>query len=712
MFSSKRPSVKFIDDKAKALALIQELRHNPIVAVDTEFNPDGSIEIWSLSWAKGVRYVILGKLLKMFKPWFHGQLFVPGSKTKRLRPKLVFQNFKADEPVLVQAGISRTKLRRHFHADIMVMDWFHDENDPKHGLKHQSFKWLGWRRKEYFIKSLKQINNSLFWYCPEGKKQGVVLLPHQIMRDLPKDALKKHSRKEWRELFIEYSGDDAESTIMLYYFHRKYLEKIGCWDVYRNDDRLWTLALMRMEARGLMLDLDMVERIHREVRIDHLRHLHVFKSLAGVPQININSNPQMQHLIFKKLKWPTREDFKTAAGNPSLNQRALAWYAEDLGYGIAKHLIKAKSTETLSRTLKALHLGVDDDGYIRTDLNQIAADTGRISSRKRTEEVEETYETAGGEEKTRIKTVKTGMQLQNMPIRREKDPYGMRRAFIAAPGEKMIVVDYSGFELMMAIFWASMFYKNSEMLQAILKYKTPSAIHALSAIRVFNLKCSIEAVKHDYPDQYRDGKIMNFGLLYRGLAAMLCRLFGWNPTDKKMLRKASMRRDAWMEAWPEIETFQEEMVELGRKQGYVERIDGSRVHVAEGLDDDDEQTRWYWERKCCNTPCQGSAAVIAKRAGILIEFDGAPEEKFYFKGRYYSKRKAPLKGASLGELEARQRLWVHDEVILTSPAENADQVLARTSQLMIQAGKGHKYELPFDLAVEGHVADNWYAAKG
>jgi hypothetical protein len=141
---------------------------------------------------------------------------------------------------------------------------------------------------------------------------------------------------------------------------------------------------------------------------------------------------------------------------------------------------------------------VVDEDHSHVTGGVVTHNTGRISSRKGIEEVEETYTLKSGAERTRVRKVKVGANLQNIPSRKEKDPDGIRGAFIAPKTGQvtswgdvakedctLIVCDFSGFELCMAIHWSSSLVDNSPMLALMHKYGSPSSVHANTAIKLY-----------------------------------------------------------------------------------------------------------------------------------------------------------------------------------------------------------------------------------
>lgn len=688
-----KPPVAYITDRVTASRALSEAYRHDTVAIDTEFNSDdGTIETLQYSWGSGVRVVVAADLLDIFADWL-------------VDPKIrkVYQNYKADREALVELGFYPDELDASFHADIMIETALHDENDRLHDLKHQSKKWLGWPRLPY---------SKLFAYPVPGRKKPAVLMPRELLRSAPPDALAVRSQAAWRQLFLEYAGDDPESTILCHFVHRQYLEEIGYWQNYQRVDREYTLTLIKMQARGVKIDKQGMQSIRQKVIARKTRAGFCFRQLAGKPDFNFRSAPQKKALYIDELKWPVRDDFLTDKGLElmrfavteadkrvirenfaSFSGEAMQWWCDELDHPLAKLHLQTAKAQTLEVTVTGILAGLDQDNYIYTDFNQVGGQlTGRISSRKQRVSTIETYTTKRGIVKTRVVNRTVGMQLQNMPSKVEKDPFRIRDEFICEPGEVVVCADYAGFELMMALFWAAKFTPHSRMLDIMRKYKTPSAIHAFTAIEMMNLGgCGIDQVKKLHPDEYLYAKNVNFLLIYGGSWKRLCQqitqagVSGWDWRDQYNKRRAKDMIAKWNDLYPEIAIMQQALIAMGYNLGYVETIAGRRIHVAAGLASRDEGIRGHWERKCINGPCQGSAADIVKDAQNRIELDPM------------------LRGWGY-----KQRLQVHDEILGTVLRQYAEEACARKTKLMKQP---YAAKMPFEIAVDAKYGRSWQAAK-
>ena len=131
-----------------------------------------------------------------------------------------------------------------------------------------------------------------------------------------------------------------------------------------------------------------------------------------------------------------------------------------------------------------------------------------------------------------------------------------------------------------------------------------------------------------------------------------------------------------------MRAFLDACVATAREQGYVETLFGRRRYIPE-IHDKNFNLRAFAERTAQNTPLQGSAADLIKRAMIAIH--------------------AALPAAGL---RARLLLQVHDELVVEAPAEEAEQAAALVREHMEGAA-----ELSVPLVVEVGIGPNWVDAK-
>jgi DNA polymerase-1 len=249
--------------------------------------------------------------------------------------------------------------------------------------------------------------------------------------------------------------------------------------------------------------------------------------------------------------------------------------------------------------------------------------------------------------------------LQNIPIRSEEGKR-IREAFIAEKGCKLISADYSQIELRLLAEVADI---------AVLKdaFKHGRDIHAATASQMFGVP--IDEVDSELR---RRAKTINFGIIYGISAHGLATRLGIGRGEAADYIKA------YFEQYPGIKDYMERTKEFAREHGYVETLDGRRVHVKE-INAKNPNLRAFSERAAINAPLQGTAADIIKRA---------MRDVWEMLARDWP--------------QAKLLLQVHDELIVEAPEAQAQQVADAVSQVMSAAA-----QLSVPLLVEAGVGDHW-----
>lgn len=691
-FASEK--IELVNDERAAKRVLDYLwkraEKRKAVAVDSEFDPhaaedENPIQCWSLSADDNHRVVISAAMLHMFKDWLEEE-----------RAPKIFQNFMADEEVFDAAEITV----RGLHADTMVQDFLVDESDPRHGLKWAVEKWL----KQQMIGNFTDV----FSYVPPGKKKAVVYPWSEIRRD-------------HQLALVLYSADDPAKTRLLYKHHRHALEARGYWETYLSEDLPFTLSLINMSKRGMPIDMDRMYTIRALALMALARADHVFRARSGKPDINLRSVPQLKKLFFEELGLPELKQTKgekdkhadtaTAMDAEVLDRWSELRKSHKTGARLAEVLLTIRQMNTLKGTfIEGIINGVETDNRLYSSFNQIGAVTGRISSRKYTEEYEETYELKNGEERTRVRKRKKGANLQNMPARVEKDPFGIRGAFIASVGYKLVVVDKAGFEWWLMAHWS----EDPVMLRQSKEKFDP---HGQTATRFFSLPCKLEdwkttlstydELKKKYKRERNDGKTGNFGFIYGCQAEKAAKMLG--TTD---LNKAQRYLDTFFELYKGIVDYHYRMVDMARTKGYVQTISGRRIHLNE-IDSENNGMRYHEENRAKNGPIQGSAGDIIKAITNMVEF-GPKYLKMYPPTGDRRKVAQVYEAAERCEyirrkLGARLLNQVHDELIWEAPEEHAAEVLEHA--IFICEHERYSPIMLVDLPAEGSIASDWKSAK-
>src|SRR5699024_11206465 len=166
----------------------------------------------------------------------------------------------------------------------------------------------------------------------------------------------------------------------------------------------------------------------------------------------------------------------------------------------------------------------------------------------------------------------------------------------------------------------------------IVAFKNNRDIHTQTAKDIFD-------VEADQVDSLmrRQAKAVNFGIVY-GISD-----YGLSQSLKTSRKEAQAFIDRYFESYPGVKKYMDNIVHEAKLKGYVTTLMNRRRYLPEITSRNFNQ-RSFAERTAMNTPIQGSAADIIKKA--MIDLDEA------------------LKAENLS---ARLLLQVHDELILEAP---------------------------------------------
>lgn len=403
-------------------------------------------------------------------------------------------------------------------------------------------------------------------------------------------------------------------------------------EVYERIEQPLQQVLADMEVAGISLDLDLLAALSEEAGRELAELEERLRQLAGVPEFNVASRDQVAWLLFEKLGLAAGR--RTATGKQSTAVSALEHLkgqheAIDL---VLEHREIAKLKGTY---LDPLPLLADPKGRIHTTFEQAVVATGRLSS--------------------------VNPNLQNVPVRTARGRE-VRRAFVAAPGQLLLVADYSQIELRMLAHIA----EEPALLAA---FEADEDIHSATAATVYGV--ASDAVTHD---MRRVAKIINFGVLYGMSAQRLSR-----ELEITFDRADSFIR-TYFERYPRVRAYIDNTLESARAVGYVETIMGRRRSVPE-LSSPNRSVREAAERMAYNMPIQGSAADVMKLAMLKL----APE---------------------LAARGGRLLLQVHDEIVAEVPEGSAAEAAEVVQELM--AGV---VDLRVPLKASVGLGRNWLDAK-
>ena len=256
----------------------------------------------------------------------------------------------------------------------------------------------------------------------------------------------------------------------------------------------------------------------------------------------------------------------------------------------------------------------------------------------------------------------TDPNLQNIPIRTELGRE-LRKVFVPADGCLFVDADYSQIELRIL---ASL--SGDEKL--IAAYKDAKDIHRATAAEVFHTPYDEVT-----PELRSRAKAVNFGIVY-GISS-----FGLSNGLGISIKEAEKYIADYFETYPQIKKYLDGLVKSARETGYAVTGFGRRRPIPE-LTSQNFMQRQFGDRAAMNSPIQGTAADIIKIAMIHVD----------------ARLRRELPAAKLV-------LQVHDELLVETPAELADEVKKILTEEM-QGAADMAVSLEVGIA-SGH---DWYEA--
>lgn len=435
-----------------------------------------TVTFWSLAFryrGEPRRFCIKGEHFQYFAPLLEN-------------PKAWFAcwNAKYDAHVSWNSGINIWNANI---VDGLACAGLHDDNKRQRGLKVCAPDWVGLAMTKY---------KDLF---PARDKQGrkIEEFEYSLMDLVDQGFMVQVS---------DYASYDAYCHLAAVEWVRdRLIETIiepgyTLWDYFINMEREMTEVLWRMERRGMYLDLDYLKS-QIPVIDDEIKAIEweIF-NIAGKP-INIQSPVQLTNFFFGEKKdggmglAPVK---LTKGGRASVDEEVLGLLNET-GVDIAKKIVRHRSISKTKSTYLQLLINLAEyygDNRIHPNFNQFGTVTGRFST--------------------------DVPNSQNFP-RADTDEWGIRKAFVAPPGHKLIIADYEQLEMRIMAHMS----RDKAMIGAI---KEGKDLHSFTVSRmvpgvtyeeVIAAKKQKEEDKSKLTDrqkwlllQRQDNKAIGFGIIY------------------------------------------------------------------------------------------------------------------------------------------------------------------------------------------------------
>jgi DNA polymerase I len=181
----------------------------------------------------------------------------------------------------------------------------------------------------------------------------------------------------------------------------------------------------------------------------------------------------------------------------------------------------------------------------------------------------------------------------------------------------------------------------------------------------------------EFADFRSQAKVLNFSIVYGVTEFGLSRNLSISRSDAKDLMAN------YFAAFPGIKTYMREVIEFAREKGYAENLFGRRRIIGD-MKNANRFVREGAERLAINTPVQGTAADLIKKAMILIQEEIRSEK-----------------------MQSRMVLQIHDELLfeVVPDEEHALEAMARREMENVVS-------LKVPLKVSGAFGKNWNECKG
>jgi len=434
------------------------------------------------------------------------------------------------------------------------------------------------------------------------------------------------------DIIVKYISQYVFAISELYSIFVQKVKENNLYSLYENVEKPLVKILADMEKTGVKVDKNKILELNEEYSKLAGEYEQRVYELAG-EVFNLNSPKQLGVILFDKMKLPVVKKTKTGY---STDVEVLEKLSED--YEIAEYILKYRSLNKLISTyLVGILDYIMEDDRVRTSYKQMITATGRLSS--------------------------VDPNLQNIPVRTQEGK-NIRKVFVADKNKVFIDADYSQIELRVLAHL-------SKDLVMIDSFKNDLDIHYKTASEVFGVP--IEEVTDN---QRRSAKAVNFGIVY-GISD-----YGLSKDLNITRNEARQYIDGYLNTYPNIKNYMEEIVKIAKKDGYVTTILGRKRYIPE-INSKNFNIRSFGERIALNTPIQGSAADIIKLAMIKV-YKRLKEEK----------------------VNAKLILQIHDELIIECDEKEKDIV-----KNILKESMENVYKLDLPLKVDVCEGRNWFESK-
>ncbi|MDD7415998.1 MAG: DNA polymerase I [Treponemataceae bacterium] len=428
------------------------------------------------------------------------------------------------------------------------------------------------------------------------------------------------------ETAVKYGAEDSDLTLMLWHHFEPILKEQNLFDLFENLEMPLIPILAQMEISGIHIEKDELALYGQELssNIENLEH-EIFEITGH--EFNIASPKQLADVLFNERGLSPTKGKKGSTDSEVLEE------LKDQDELPGKILEYRKNTKLKSTYVDSLGALADKNDKLHTNFFQTGTATGRLSSRD--------------------------PNLQNIPVRDESGRR-IRQSFSASKGNSLISADYAQIELVILAHLS----KDKNMCDA---FNKGVDVHKSTAALIFGVDA-----ENVTPEMRRSAKVINFGVIYGMSAFKLANDLGITRTQASEFIKQ------YFSKYSGVHKLITDIITNCGETGYVETLFGRKRYIR-AINSANKIEKAGAERIAVNTPIQGTAADVVKKA--MISVYNALQEKFP---------------------QAKMLLQVHDELIVECPEEQAQNVAALIKDCMENVVK---LNVPLRVSVE--IGKRW-----
>jgi DNA polymerase I len=435
------------------------------------------------------------------------------------------------------------------------------------------------------------------------------------------------------EVIADHAGRKAQAIWKLHAEIEEKLKENDQYDLYHELELPLAAILGKMETTGVKTDRETLLKIGTELTAKLATLETTIYEIAG-EKFNINSPKQLGVILFEKIGLTPIKKTKTGYSTAADVLEKL-----ENEHEIISHILNYRQLGKLNSTyIEGLLKEIHENGKIHTRFQQALTTTGRLSS--------------------------INPNLQNIPVRLEEGRK-IRAAFVPSEsGWYLFAADYSQIELRVLAHMS----QDEKLIEA---FREGADIHTKTAMDVFGVdKDSVTS------DMRRAAKAVNFGIVY-GISD-----YGLSQNLDITRKDAAQFIETYLNSFPGVKQYMSDIVAEAKRKGYVTTLMNRRRYLPE-ITSSNFNLRSFAERTAMNTPIQGSAADIIKKA--MIEM---------------------AKRLEAEGMQSRMLLQVHDELIFEAPEDEIEKLKEIVPEVMESA-----IALDVPLKVDWAFGLSWYDTK-